>query len=130
MTNLTNLAIQSGYGDLLTTTNNGQGLINVLQQLQDGFGNASPITIATNAVNFNRQDGNTFQLDGVALTAPSANINSICTSNNFSYVGNLNALQLPILAFDPLFPTNGLIYYNNITNNLRAYVNGAWVILA
>jgi len=128
MTQLTNLAIQSGYGDLLTTTNGGQGLTNVLQPLQDGFGNNSPITIATNAVDFNRTGGSTFQLDGVSLTAPSLNINSICNLNNFNYAGNILPLQFPQLAADPAI-SNGAIYYNTTDNEVRACVNGAWIAL-
>ena len=77
MTNLTTLLPGASYGDLLTTTNNGQGLTNVLNPLQDGLGNNSPVTIATNAINFNRAGGNTFQLDGIALTATATALNTI-----------------------------------------------------
>jgi len=113
MTNLTNVAIQSGYGDLLTTTNNGQGLTNVLQQLQDGFGNASPITIATNAVNFNRQNGNSFQLDGISLTATATDINTICGALNGVSAGT-GALSLPRgnTAQRPIAPVGGAIRFN------------------
>lgn len=91
MTNLTNYTPAASYPDLLTTTNNGQGLTTTLEPVQDGLGNSSPMQIATNAVNFTRA-GNTFQLDGVALTATSAELNSLAsgsTPGNFTVTNNL-----------------------------------------
>jgi hypothetical protein len=52
MTNLTNFLPENSYGDLLTTTNNGQGLGAILQPVQDGFGNNSPLQMSQNAVQF------------------------------------------------------------------------------
>jgi hypothetical protein len=65
MTSLTNLSPAASYGDLLTTTNNGQGLTTTLKFVQDGLGNSSPMQIATNAVNFITTGGNSFQINGV-----------------------------------------------------------------
>jgi hypothetical protein len=80
MTTLTNTNISATYGDVLTTTNGGAGLSTTLQLVQDGLGNSSPMSIATDAVNFVR-GGNTFQLDSIALTASATNINLVCGSN-------------------------------------------------
>ena len=127
MTQLTNYQLQSVYGDLLTTTNSGQGLTNILKQLQDGFGVASTITIATNAVNFNRQGGNTFQLDGVAMTANSVDINAVCVPNPVP-LGNAG-IVVPngTTAQRPTIPLNGTIRYNTDTNRIEAFSNNAWV---
>jgi hypothetical protein len=127
MTQLTNQSFQSVYGDLLTTTNNGGGLSSFLQNLQDGFGNNSTITISLNAVNFNRSGPNTFQLDSVALTAPAANINAIC-GNSPAFTGNF-PLQLPTgtTAQRPGVPENGMIWYNTTLNKVEAFSNGSWV---
>ena len=81
MTQLTNLIIGASYGDVLTTTNSGQGLTTNLLPLQDGLGNSSTITIATDKINFSRGGGSEFQLDGVALISLSSIINQVCAPN-------------------------------------------------
>lgn len=130
MTSLVNQPFQNVFADTLTTTNSGQGLSTTLQPLQDGIGNNSTITIATNAVNFNRGGGNTFQLDSVALTAPATNINNICGGTP-SFSGSSTPLQLPSFASDPASPEAGWIYYNTTTNQIKAYLNGVgWVTLS
>ncbi len=129
MTNLTNQSEASTYGDLLTTTNNGQGLSNVLHQVQDGFGNASTITIATNAVNFNRQGGNTFQLDGVSITSLGVDINSLCQPNPVC-LGN-SSFRVPVgtTAQRPGFPQRGDFRLNSDTNNLEYYTGAVWRVV-
>lgn len=52
MTNLSNLLPENSYGDLLTTTNGGQGLGETLQPVQDGLGRNSPLQMSQNAVQF------------------------------------------------------------------------------
>lgn len=52
MTNLTNLDPSASFGDLLTTTNGGNGLTVDLETLQDGFGNDSSILISKVATQF------------------------------------------------------------------------------
>jgi hypothetical protein len=52
MTNLSNLLPENSYGDLLTTTNGGQGLGATLQPVQDGLGNNSPLQMSQNATQF------------------------------------------------------------------------------
>lgn len=126
MTNLTNQAIQSVYGDYLTTTNNGQGLSIVLKQLQDGFGNASPITIATNAVNFDRQGGNTFQLDGGSVTAEVIDINSICKPNPECLGTGAITVPRGTSAERPNPEVTGMIRYNTQLNAFEGYTNIGW----
>lgn len=80
MTQLTGRDPNIVYGDFLTTTNNGQGLTTTLENLQDGFGNNSPAQIATNAINFNRTGGRSFQLDGIPLTVSATILNQLGSS--------------------------------------------------
>jgi hypothetical protein len=47
MTALTNLSPAASYGDLITCTNNGQGLTASLQPIQDGLGTNSAISLST-----------------------------------------------------------------------------------
>jgi hypothetical protein len=127
MTALTNLLPEYSYGDVITTTNNGQGFTAALLPIQDGLGNQSPMSLSTQAVNFDRSGPFTFRLDNVALTASSANINSICGANP-TFLGNV-PLILPKGNVEPA-PVNGMIWYNEGTNQLRAVVNGLWVTIA
>lgn len=126
MTNLTNFQIAGAYGDLLTTTNEGNGLSNVPQQLQDGFGNASTITIATNAVNFNRQGGNTFELDNVPVVSTAADINLVCTSDPF--LPGTGAVRIPTgtTAQRPVGAVDGDFRLNTTLAAVEIYYSGAW----
>lgn len=127
MTTLTNLQPEYSYGDVITTTNNGQGFTAVLLPIQDGLGNQSPMSLSTQAVNFNRAGPFTFRLDDVAITAPAANINAVCGANP-TILGTV-PLILPNGNVEPA-PVNGMIFYNTGTNQLRAVVNGVWVTIA
>jgi hypothetical protein len=118
MTNLVLKDPEQTFGDVITLTNNGQGLTPALSNVQDGLGNNSTMQLATTSVNFNRSGANTFQLDGTAVTAPVVSINSMCAT-----VPTL----LPLTA-DPA-GANGMIYYNTATNHIRVYVNGSWQTL-
>lgn len=79
------------FKDVLTLTNNYQGLGVALTQVQDAAGNNSPMQIAKQAVNFQRTNGNTFQLDGVALTASATALNNVSQG---AISGNLVQLML------------------------------------
>jgi hypothetical protein len=127
MTNLTDLAPGYSFGDVITTTNAGQGLTENLLPIQDGLGNQSPMSLSTDAVNFNRTGANDFQLDGVSLLASAENINDIC-GDNPNFTGNVPVI-LPNIGVEPA-PVNGMIYYNTTNDQLRAAVNGVWVTLA
>lgn len=124
MTLLTNKTIQSSYGDLLTTTNGGQGLTTTLQSLQDGFGNNSTIQIATDAINFSRAGGNTFQLDAVAVTSASVDINNVCKPN--SVMPGTGGMNLPMGTTAQRLANVGVLRYNTDSNTME-YYNGAWV---
>jgi hypothetical protein len=128
MTQLTNLAPAASYGDLLTTTNNGQGLTLVLENVQDGLGNNSPMQIATNAININRTGGS-FQLDGVAVIATSSNINSVCQDDPI--LPGTGSVTLPIgtTLQRPALPLPGELRFNTDISQLE-YFNGiTWINL-
>lgn len=126
MTNLTGKVIYQDYGDLLTTTNQGQGLSVTLEPLQDGLGQSSPISISLNAVNFDRSGMNTFQLDTIALTASATDINSVAKGNPIlpGTGGTLLPSGTTAQRYSP--PVNGVIRYNNQLNEFEGYVNGSW----
>lgn len=131
MTALNNYSPASTFGDLLTTTppQAGSGLSNVLAQVQDGFGNSSTITIATNAVNFNRQGGNTFQLDGVPLTASATALNQVTGSNPvFPGVGGI-VIPSGTTAQRPVAPQPGTLRLNTDLVAFEGWNGVAWVTL-
>lgn len=121
MTSLTNIAPQIIYGDILTCTNNGQGLSNFQTILQDGLGNNSPILIATNSINFNRGQGQ-FQLDGVSITANSIDINNICQPNPICT--GIGSIKVPTgtTAQRPGIPVLGDVRFNTTINDLEYYI--------
>jgi len=80
MTQLTNQTPESTYGDLLTTTNNGQGLpLTVPVPIQDGLGNNSPVSMSQQIVNFDTTGPLRFQINGESLTASAAQLNEVPT---------------------------------------------------
>lgn len=129
MTSLTGKVIYQDYGDLLTTTNSGQGLSLTLEPLQDGLGHSSPIEISLNAVNFIRTGGSTFQLDGISLTSSATDINSVAKNNPI--LPGTGAVQIPAgtTAQRPSVPVNGDIRYNTTIGIYEGY-NNAWSNLA
>jgi hypothetical protein len=89
MSSIATLSPASTYPDLLQVANNGLGLSTVPGQIQDGIGNVTLMTLATDLINFDRGIGQ-FQIDGVALTA---NINTL---NNLTDVADgIFLLQTP-----------------------------------
>lgn len=104
MTNLTGRAPSQTYPGLLTLDNNGQGLSAVLETVQDGIGQNSPLQLSLTQVN---------------ITALVPTFNST------------GAIQLPsgTTAQRPAPPSNGMIRYNNTTNQLEAFINGMWQAL-
>lgn len=89
MSNMFGLPMPDTYKDVLTLTNNYQGLGTGLTAVQDAAGNSSPMQIALEAVNFSRADGNTFQLDGVALTASAADLNNASGENPVTFTNTV-----------------------------------------
>ena len=127
MTQLTLLAPSQTFGDLLTTTNNGQGFTTNLEQLQDGLGQASPISIATDKVNFDRTGGQQIMFDAVPMTASSVGINAMCEINPICL--GTGAITIPVGTTAQRFfaPENGMIRYNTNTNRYEGYDVAAWV---
>lgn len=115
------------YADLLTTTNNGQGLDATLRNLQDGNGNNSTVTIATTAINFRRGGGDTFQLDGVALTATATDINTVCQPN--PVIPGTGSIGLPsgTTAQRTAPAGDGDIRFNTDTSYVEYWNGGAWL---
>lgn len=95
MTNLTNLVPLRSFGDLLTTTNGGNGLTPDLANLQDGYGNNSSIQISTDATKFTNILGIPF---GTADDQPLDPIDGSLFFNT-----DINSLQ---------------IFFNNAWNNV------------
>ncbi len=91
MSNMAGQPMPITFKDVLTLTNNYQGLGAALTQVQDAAGNNSPMQIALQAVNFQRTNGNTFQLDGIALTASATALNNVSSG---VIPGNLVQLML------------------------------------
>lgn len=121
----------SDYGCILNVgvTNGQVGLTNVLAQIQDAYGNPTPITLSTIAVNFSRS-GYTFQLDGVAVTAASVDINSMCLPNPIALGTGSITLPASTTANRPNVPVNGMIRYNTSNANFEGYANGSWSAFA
>jgi|GEM_PF-1862364 hypothetical protein len=126
MSQLTNLVPASSYGDLLTTTNNGQGLTTVLTNLQDGLGNNSTVQIATTAINFSRSGPNTFQLDGISLISVVTDINNICKPNPI--LPGVGGVVLPsgTTAQRPNPATDGTLRFNTDSHILEFSFGNAW----
>lgn len=126
MTDLTNTEPYQNYGDLLTTTNNGDGLVAAFNPLQDGLGNDSTIQISTAGVNFTVDIGHTFELNGVPLTATPAALNALAETNTFTA---MVPLQVPRLFYPVLNPPvqNGAIYYNTAVDVFRKCVGNVWL---
>lgn len=129
MTNLVNQNPNVIYGDLLTTTNQGQGLDAVLRQVQDGKGDASTMLISTGGVNFLRGGAQGFQLDGIQLTATSTLINSLCNQNP-AFI-SVSAVSIPsgTTAQRPNVPQEGDFRYNTDTQRFEGYGGAfpAWI---
>lgn len=94
MSNISTLSPASTYPDLLQIANQGQGLNNTPVQLQDGLGNPTSITMSRNFINFNRSLGQ-LQLDGVALTASAATLNTLANNSGASYLLTTPNVSLP-----------------------------------
>ena len=65
MTNLTNFAPGSSFGDLLTCTNNGSGINANLQPIQDGFGQNTAMQLSSNTLNV----VGTLQVNGIPIAS-------------------------------------------------------------
>lgn len=98
MTNLTNLSPAASYGDIITCTNNGQGLTSTLQAIQDGTGRNSALQLSTTTVNVN----GTFQIGGTTY----APVTYLTGSLTQTQVNGMFAAPVTLLAA----PGAGLMY--------------------
>lgn len=84
MTALTNLSPAASYGDLITCTNNGQGLpASALSAIQDGLGNNSPLQMSQTAININ----GTLQVTGVPLATITSTTMTLTNANIVAMYG-------------------------------------------
>lgn len=126
MSNLTLVSPQSSFPSLLNLTSPSSGLTNVLQIVQDGLGNNSPISLSTLSFRINTTMGG-FYIDNNILSSTAPQIDAVCRNSSFS--GFTGALTIPIgtTAQQPALPENGDFRYNNETHQFEGYKNGAWV---
>lgn len=126
MSSLTGQTPASDYGGLLNVNAGAVvGLTNVLQPVTDGFGSFTPLSLSTIALNITRS-GYTFQLDGVAITSLSVDINSMCTPNPIALGTGYLLPPVGHTAQRPGSPSNGMFRYNTDTQQFEGYINGAW----
>lgn len=126
MSNLTLVSPQSSFPSLLNLTSPSSGLTNVLQVVQDGLGNNSPISLSTLSFKINTTMGGFYINDQQLLSTPEQ-IDSICVSASF--LDFTSSLELPsgTTVQRPMFPENGSVRYNNQTHQFEGYKNGVWV---
>lgn len=99
-------------GDMITCTNQGQGLTNTIQQIQDGKGNPSAI--------------------GLSLIEMKMKTNTKFTGAAGSTVVATNGLiGIPMLAGDPTAPSDALfptayLYWNSADEELRLWDGTDW----
>ncbi len=121
MTQLTGQPVSSTYGDVITCTNNGQGLSLALSIIQDGFGNNSPLMLAQNAFNINRGQGQ-FLIDSSPVLATSPNINSVCQANPI--LPGTGGFRLPIGNTAQRAGAAGSMRFNSQTGNFEGTTDG------
>lgn len=126
MSDLTFLAPASTFSALLNTSST-VGLTNILQVIQDGIGNNSPLSLSTTTININTQMGGGFLIDNVKLNAGAEDINDVCLSGDFSFLTGAIALPAGTQAQRPNPGTNGDIRYNSDNNRGEIFENGDWV---
>lgn len=132
MTTLTNLSPAASYGDIITTTNNGQGLSANLNQIQDGLGNNAPMLMSTTQINFTGTTNfvGAIQVGGTALTATATQINNVVVSGTFAGINANTAVQLPLIPTASLPAAgSGNICYDSSTNQLKVSINGVWRVV-
>lgn len=113
------------FGGILNTESNTQ-LTDVLQVIQDGMGNNSPLSLSITSIDINTTMG-TFTIDGSALTATPVQINNVCENASFSNFTTAVAVPRGTTAQRPIGPQNGDFRYNTDTNTFEGYANGVWV---
>lgn len=122
MTTLTNLSPAASYGDLITCTNNGQGLTASLQNIQDGFGNNSAIQLSTTTLNV---VGN-FEVNGSPVTPIGGTTVNISSANITSMFGAPVQI-LPAPGAGNVYLIHGFAI--NYAFNTAAYTGGGSITL-
>jgi len=117
MANLTLPAPQSSFQGLLNLSELALGLTPVLQVVQDGLGNNSPISLSTLSFKINTSMGG-FYINDQQLFSTPEQIDAICISGSF--IDFTTAIEIPVgtTAQRPSFPENGAIRYNNQTHEV------------
>ena len=92
--------------------------------------NSKTLTVS-NTLTFTGADGSSvnFPGNGTAAYTTTSNSWSAGVKQTFAPDATNAGINVGSLAGDPSSPVNGDIVYNSSTNNLRAYIAGAWVSL-
>lgn len=101
-------------GDMITCNNQGQGLTNTLQSIQDGKGNNSAIELSLIQMKMKT---------GAKFSGPGSN----------TVVATNGLIGMPISAGDPADPTEvgtAFIYFNSGTGRIRLWNGTAWLNFA
>jgi hypothetical protein len=125
MANITLIAPQNSFASLLTLTSSSSGLTSVLQVIQDGLGNNSPISLSTLSFKINTSMGN-FYINDDPVLATALQINAVCRSASFLNFTTSLDLPLGTTVQRPIAPENGTIRYNSTTHRFEGYENGIW----
>lgn len=132
MTDLTNFSIAQVYEDYITlgTATAGTGLTNTLVNVQDGLGQSTPMQISLTAVNFSTVGGNSFQINGVPLSASSSRLNQLTQDSLVGFAWSTAALVIPDgdAAERPVLPSFlPCIRFNTDDSGYECYVgSGFW----
>jgi hypothetical protein len=118
----------SSFTGLLNTHSTG-GFTSLLQVIEDGFGNPSPLSLSNDALDINTTMGGGFSIDNVLLTASATQINLVCNSGDFSFLTTAFTLPSGTTAQRPGIPRNGEIRYNTTTSSTEMYSDDAWVTI-
>lgn len=124
MTNLTNYPIYEGYGDIFTTTNNGNGFSLDLAPMQDAKGHPTTMSMSMIAVNFDRSGDNSFQLDGAELLATAININSVAKEN--PVLPGTGGVEICSGTTGQRLGGPGTFRYSTTLRDFEGNVNGTW----
>lgn len=130
MTLLTGQLPENTYGDLITTTNGGNGLPQTTPvAMQDGFGNNSPVSMSQSIINISRAGGKQFQLDGIALTSTATIINQVCQNNPI--LPGTGGVLLPSGTTGQRAGSAGTVRFNTTIPQFEATEDGVtWIPLA
>lgn len=122
MTLLTGQYPAATYGDLITCTNGGMGLTNILQNIQDGLGNNSAIQLSTLVLNVT----GTLEIGGIPITSSVSNINSV-TQTNPIFPGNYVTIPSHTTSQRPAIPQIGVMGFNTTLGTMEYWNGATWI---